>query len=62
MDNKSEIVCFGEILIRIRWLTNSKYINIVLAKNLTFIDHGLAMRVLLPSTQHASEMKDKISS
>ena len=40
-----------------RWLTNSKYNNTVHAKSLTVTDHGLAMRVLLPSLQWASEMK-----
>ena len=40
-----------------RWLTNSQYNNTVHAKSLTVTDHGLAMRVLLPSLQCAPEMK-----
>lgn len=42
-----------------RWLSNSKYNNIVQAKSLTLTSHGLAMRVLLPSLQLAPEMKMK---
>ena len=40
-----------------RWLTNSKYSNIVHAKSLTLTGHGLAVRVLLPSLQRALEAK-----
>ena len=40
-----------------RWLTNSKYSNIVHAKSLTLTGHGLALRVLLPSLQRALEAK-----
>ena len=40
-----------------RWLTNLKSNNTVHAKSLTDTDHGLAMRVLLPSLQCAPEMK-----
>ena len=39
-----------------RWLTNSKYNNIVDTKNLTLTNHGLAMRIILP-LQCAPEMK-----
>ena len=56
----SEIDQFDEILVRIessRWLTNSKYNNTVHAKNLTATDHGLAMRILLPSLQCALETR-----
>ena len=60
MDEVSEIDHTGEILVELssaRWLTNSKYNNTVHAKSLTVTDHGLAMRVLLPSLQCASETK-----
>ena len=58
VDEVYKIDRFGEIeLSSARWLTNSKYNNIVHAKSLTVTDHGLAMRVSLPSLQCAPETK-----
>ena len=57
VNEESEIDHFGEIVIELglpRWLTNSKYNNIVHAKGLSLMDHGLAkdhdlaMRDVLP--------------
>ena len=60
MDKVSEINRFGKILIELssaRRLTNSKYNNTVHAKSSTVTDHGLAIRILLPSLQRARKTK-----
>ena len=54
----SKIDHYSEILIRIEFSqVNFKYNNTVRSKSLTVTDHGLAMRVLVPSLQRAPEMK-----
>ena len=57
VDKQSKTNRLGEILFTIGWLTISKYNNIVHVKRLTLTGHGLAVRVLLLSLQHAIETK-----
>ena len=60
MDEVSEINRFGKMLIELssaRQFTNSEYNNTVHAKSSTVTDHGLAIRILLPSLQCAPKTK-----
>ena len=60
VDEVSKIDHLGEILVRIEFsqvVNQLQIINTVHAKSSTVTDHGLAMRVLLPSLQCAPETK-----
>ena len=60
VDEVSKIDRFGEILIKIAFsqvVNQLKSNKTVHAKSLTVTNHGLAMRVLLPSLQCAPETK-----
>ena len=57
VDEQSETNHLGEILITIGFIQVVNVLYIMHVKTLILTDHGLAMRVLLPSLQCALETK-----